>query len=207
MEGEKEKNGCLIGLCGGYCAGKNAAAAILEEEGFLVLDLDKLGHRAIVERREAILARFGPGISDGQGGIDRRALGHIVFKDKGALADLEGIVHPAANALAEAWVGENRGRKLCLNAALLHRMGLAKKLDYIIEIRASLVIRLRRAAKRDGLGLIQALRRIVAQGGFSAALKRLGPKIFILSNNGSLESLHRALRGLLSQLSGRPEKP
>jgi dephospho-CoA kinase len=39
--------------------------------------------------------RFGPGILDADGNIDRPAVAAIVFGDPGALADLNAITHPA----------------------------------------------------------------------------------------------------------------
>jgi len=38
----------IIGLTGGYCAGKNEVARILEKYGWEVADVDKLGHAALL---------------------------------------------------------------------------------------------------------------------------------------------------------------
>ena len=58
----------IIGLTGTYCAGKNHVAGLLEKRGLAVLDVDKLGHQAIAEEKEAIVARFGAGILTRRGG-------------------------------------------------------------------------------------------------------------------------------------------
>ena len=91
----------LIGLTGLYCAGKNYIASILDSRGIPVLDVDKLGHQAIEREKEAIITRFGAIVLGTDGHIDRRALGKQVFGEPEALAALEAIVHPAANALTE----------------------------------------------------------------------------------------------------------
>ena len=46
----------LVGLTGAYSAGKNRVGVLLEQRGFQVLDVDKLGHRAI-EAEKAAIAR------------------------------------------------------------------------------------------------------------------------------------------------------
>jgi dephospho-CoA kinase len=185
----------IIGLSGGYCAGKNLAASLLEEEGFSVLDVDKLGHVATIREKEKIIARFGENLRGPDGEVDRKALGQLVFKDKRALRDLEAIIHPAANALAEEWIAAQKSKRLCLNAALLHRMPAIERLDFIIEIRAPLVLRLLRARKRDGLGFTRALARIHAQRDFPRILAASGRPVLRVGNAGSV----RALRGALAR--------
>jgi len=91
----------IIGLTGGYCAGKNAVAAILERLGWTCIDVDRLGHEAIDLAREAIVARFGPGVLGRDGLVDRKAVASIVFADPAALADQEAIVHPIAIRLLD----------------------------------------------------------------------------------------------------------
>jgi len=171
----------LIGLTGGYCAGKNSACAILEARGWKCIDADLLGREAmrLPEAREAILRRFGPGVALPDGSLDRRAIAELVFSDPAALADQEAIVHPiairligeriaAAEAAARA---EGRESLVCVNAALLHRSGMLARLDAVIEIRAPILIRLLRGMRRDGEGLGGALRRLTRQRGFAAALR------------------------------------
>ncbi|MEW5815734.1 MAG: dephospho-CoA kinase, partial [Spirochaetota bacterium] len=84
----------VIGITGKYCAGKNVAARILEARGFYIIDVDKLGHQALADNKEAIVRSFGAGVLDEKGNVSRAALGGIVFKDSSALHRLEGISHP-----------------------------------------------------------------------------------------------------------------
>ena len=98
--------GKTIGLTGMYCAGKNRIASLLEKRGIPALDVDKLGHAAIEQERDAILRRFGPEILGAGGAIDRKKLGALVFGESEELAALEAIVHPAANRLTEQWLKE-----------------------------------------------------------------------------------------------------
>lgn len=87
----------VIGLTGNIATGKSTVAAMLARLGAYVLDADKLVHEALragtdVHRR--VVARFGAGILDAHGEVDRAGLGALVFADPAALQDLERIVHP-----------------------------------------------------------------------------------------------------------------
>jgi dephospho-CoA kinase len=188
----------VIGVAGGYCAGKDTVVRILEEAGFPSIDVDAVGHQALGERRDAVLDAFGPGVLDPEGRIDRRKLGRIVFGDAAALARLESIVHPR---MCEVVAGEvSRLHRHCVvNAAILYRMGLHELCDLAICVRASVLVRLVRARARDGVGPVRALRRMWAQRGI--CLKPMGARVDTLTvrNDGSVETLRRVVLALLDK--------
>ncbi|MDR2181321.1 MAG: dephospho-CoA kinase [Treponema sp.] len=155
----------IIGLTGRLCAGKNFVAALFEARGVPVLDVDKLGYRVLEAEKETLTARFGTGILDGAGAVDRRRLGARVFGSAAELAALEAIVHPAANALTAGWVEAQRG-PCVVNAALLHRSPVMGRLDALVLVRAPLAVRFVRAAARDRLPLFTLLRRFASQRNF-----------------------------------------
>jgi len=210
----------LIGLAGGYAAGKNAAASMLEARGWTCVDADALGREAMASRevRDAIARRFGSRVVAPDGGLDRRELARIVFSDQKALADQEAIVHPAAIRLMDERIAaaEAAARaagsepRICVNAALLHRAGIAGALDAVIEVRAPLLLRVARGARRDGAGWMAALRRITRQKGFRRALRaalraasrpREATRILVIRNRRSLAELERALDAALAEIA------
>jgi dephospho-CoA kinase len=208
----------MLGLTGGYCAGKNEVASLLEAAGWTCIDVDRLGHEAMELARPAIAERFGPGVLKADGGLDRRAIAHIVFSDPGALADQEAIVHPIAIRLADERIeaaellarGEGREARVCVNAALLYRAPQVRRCDAIIEVRAPLLLRLRRASARDGIGSRRALERILRQRRFWRLRKDSGRPLVFLRNAGGLDELGPATglalaRALaLAREAGRP---
>jgi len=169
----------VLGLTGGYCAGKDAVARILERTGFQVLDVDRIGHEVLEERRAEVAAAFGPGVLRTDGSIDRRALGRIVFADPAALARLEAIVHPAMveRVRARAAAGRAAGRDVAVNAAILRRMGLDRLCDAVLEVRSCLPRRFVRGLRRDRLGPVQVLRRMRSQRPGSRRLNRKTPGV------------------------------
>jgi dephospho-CoA kinase len=183
----------IIGLTGMYCAGKNHAAGMLEARGIPVLDVDKLGHRAIELEREAILARFGPSVLAAEtadtntalaSSIDRKKLGALVFGKPTELAALEGIVHPAANRLTDEWIAAQDTPVCVINAALLHRSSAFARLDAIILVKAPLLTRLLRARRRDKLPWGEIIKRFRSQRKFITQYLQKTTDIYIVCNNG-----------------------
>lgn len=169
----------ILGLTGRYCAGKDAAARILERKGFRVIDVDRIGHDVLEERGAEVAAAFGSGVRRADGSIDRRALGRIVFADPGALARHEAIVHPAMVERVRAIVAAERaaGRDAAVNAALLCRMGLDRLCDAVLEVRACFPRRFLRGIGRDRLGPVQVLRRMRSQRPEPRRLNRKTPGV------------------------------
>jgi dephospho-CoA kinase len=179
--------GKLIGLTGTYCAGKNHIAALLEERGLPVLDVDKLGHQVIEAEKEAIFARFGQNLRDSGGNVDRRLLGAKVFGKPGELAALEAIVHPAANRLTEEWIAQKMAPSAfsgVINAALLHKSSAFERLDFIILVQAPFLTRLLRAKKRDGLSWFALIRRFASQKNFTSQYLSGKADIYKVDNRG-----------------------
>jgi dephospho-CoA kinase len=192
-------SGKIIGLTGTYCAGKNYVAALLAGRGLAVLDVDKLGHRAIVEEKAAIVARFGMDIMGNDGEVDRRRLGTKVFGRPDELAALEAIVHPAANRLTNEWLAAQGDRPCVVNAALLHRSSVFGRLDALILVRAPYITRLLRARKRDHLPWRVLIRRFHSQKGFISQYKDKrfsgDADIYFIDNRGCF--FPRLLEGVL----------
>ena len=93
-----------IALTGGIATGKSTVAEILRQQGFTVIDADKLARQVVAipgsPVLRSIVQAFGGAILDRSGNLDREKLRAIVFSDATARARLEGIMHPAIrNAL------------------------------------------------------------------------------------------------------------
>jgi dephospho-CoA kinase len=88
----------LVALTGGIGSGKSTVAAGLAHRGAAVVDADAIS-RGILEpgadAYQPVIDRFGPDIVRADGSINRPALAAVVFGDAGALADLNGLTHPA----------------------------------------------------------------------------------------------------------------
>lgn len=87
-----------IGLTGGIACGKSTVAAMLREEGYLVIDSDQLAREAVEPGSaglQKIIRKFGEEVLLEDGSLNRKLMGEIVFSDPEKKRALESIVHPA----------------------------------------------------------------------------------------------------------------
>lgn len=189
----------ILGLTGGYCAGKNEAAAILSGLGWTCIDVDALGHRALEYSLPEVVRLLGPVAQRTDGLPDRKAIGHLVFSDKTMMEKFEALVHPVMFALTDkamSAAGEGQGGKVCLNAAILYRMPQAARCQTILEVRAPLLARIRRGKARDGIPTLRILQRICSQRMLWRAGRPYADKIIRIRNNGDRQQLARTIEAM-----------
>lgn len=177
-----------VGLTGGIGAGKSTVAARFAELGAMVIDADALA-RQVVEPGTAGLAAlvqaFGPSILRPDGALDRAALGAIVFRDDGARARMNGIVHPLIAArTAEVLTGLPAGAVWVHDVPLLVENGLAPGYHLVVVVDAPIGIRVGRLIAR-GMSEDDARSRIRAQA--TEEQRRAVADVWI-DNGGSREA-------------------
>jgi dephospho-CoA kinase len=195
----------ILGLTGGYCAGKNLVARLLAERGWAACDVDVLGHAALESRLPEVAELLGPGILRPDGSPDRREIGRRVFADPALLARYETVVHPALIALVDGVIRDSGDRDLCLNAAILYKLPQAARCAAVLEVRSPLTARIRRGRTRDGLSTGAILDRIRRQRPLWARRREYPGPVLVLRNSGSEALLARRLDAALARLGrGRP---
>jgi dephospho-CoA kinase len=181
----------VIGLTGKACAGKNQVASVFEEKGFLVIDVDKLGHKALIDKKDDVVKAFGSSILDNDV-IDRRKLGNIVFSSKHQLRLLESIVHPYIKQLCIDII-ESSDRNVVLNAAILQRGNLVELCSNVIFVKASIFSRYKRSKKRDKRNLIWFLKRELSQRDISIKNLKRNLEVYILNNKKTKKEIYRQI--------------
>ncbi len=189
----------IIGLTGGYCSGKNEAGRFIEEEGFRIIDVDKLGHKALELKATTLAETFGTGILDSDGRVNRKALGAIVFSDPEALKRHEAIIHPAMLRLLDEEL--RLGDRSCINAALLYRFPQLGVCSLVLEITSPLYLRIKRGRKRDGLGPLAVLKRIASQRALWKQRPKAEPPVVFISNAGNIPMLRAEVKRALASLT------
>ena len=175
-----------IGLTGPIGCGKSTVAAWLAEEGALVIDADRLA-RDVTDPGDPSMVlirdRFGPGVIQEDGSLDRSALAAIVFSDQAALHDLEAILHPAIRDRLVAVVARAEAAGIGLvvvEAIKLVEAGYAVECDEVWVIDCLSETQLERLGGRS-TSSDDAERRVAAQGPALAerliaeAAARVGP--------------------------------
>ena len=100
----------VVLLGGGIGAGKSRVAAVFADNGFEMIEADKVGH-GVLEHNVGVIAAVAalwPNSVHG-GVVDRGALAAIVFSDPVELAKLESITHPAIREELERRIGDATG--------------------------------------------------------------------------------------------------
>ncbi|MCM1365256.1 MAG: dephospho-CoA kinase [Faecalibacterium sp.] len=158
----------VYGLTGKSGAGKSTAAKILAENGFYIIDGDKIAHQ-ITEKGSPILPvlakRFGEDILT-EGILDRKKLAARAFSDEQSTNALNTITHPEIDRIFKEEIAkaERLGFEFCvIDAAALLESPSRTLCEKIIVVTAPEQIRLERILRRDGISSEQALTRINAQ--------------------------------------------
>ena len=194
-----------VGLTGGIACGKSTVDAMFGELGAHVIDADAIVHGLLAPGGAAVApvtAAFGPAVAAADGGIDRAALGAIVFTDAAARARLERLVHPLVGEEIAARIGALRrapgGPIAIVDAALLVETGIDRRFDRLIVVVCREETQVRRLVKERGMSWDEALRRIRAQ---APAEEKAAHGHYRIDNDGGFEEtraqVERVYRSLL----------
>lgn len=183
-----------MGLTGGIGSGKSTVARRLEELGATVVDADQIA-REVVEpgtpALRAIVQRFGESVLLADGTLDRAGLGRIVFSDKDALADLEGITHPAIWDLTATRMAAARRRGIAVHdMPLIVEKNLSADYHLVVVVDTPAEERLRRLVELRGMDEEDARARIAAQ---ASDEDRYAAADVLLPNTGTQEQLIEAV--------------
>ena len=186
----------VIGLTGGIGSGKTAASDYLASKGINVVDAD-LAARVVVEpgqpALDAIRQRFGDGVIQNDGTLDRRALRNIVFADSSARKDLEAITHPAIGAEIVRQLNASTSPYTLLVSPLLLESSQHKLANRILLIDVPEAVQLSRTTSRDKVAEVQVRAIMAAQMPREEKRRRADD---IVMNDADLATLHRQLDAL-----------
>lgn len=196
----------LVGLTGGIGSGKSTVARLLAERGAVIVDADRIA-RDVQQPGSPVLdkmaERFGAGIIRDDGSLDRAAVAAIVFGDteaaQVALADLNGIVHPAMQREIQRQIDAHAGtdQVVVLDFPLLTenpRSDLAATI--VVDVDPELAVR--RLVDSRGMDERDVRRRIASQPSRSA---RLAHATHVVDNSGDLDTLRAEVDELWAELT------
>jgi dephospho-CoA kinase len=189
-----------VGLSGGIGSGKSTVARALARRGAIVIDSDAIAREVVEPGRPglaAVVERFGPGVLDAEGRLDRAKLAGLVFDDVGALADLNAIVHPLVAAETVRRIAAAPSDAIVVIDVPLLVEAARSGYDVVVIVEAAEPLRLERLISR-GMSPDDARRRMAAQA--SDAERRKVADV-VLDNSRSEADLERQIDALWAQLS------
>jgi dephospho-CoA kinase len=199
-----------VGLTGNIASGKSTVARLLHtRHGLPRIDADEVA-RAVVRPGSAALgairARFGDGVINEQGELDRPALGAIIRHDPQARLELEAITHPAIYRHIDRWL-EERERRGCtaavIEAALLVETGQARRYDLLVVVSCTPERQVQRLMARNGLSEQEARAWLATQ---LPTPRKEALADVVIRNDGDQEALERAVDAALPLILGRPRR-
>ena len=174
----------ILGITGAFGCGKSAVLSHFAAWGWQTADADQLCHEFYQERDPSFLSaltgRWGKQVLDATGGVNRRALGKIVFSDPGELAELTRLIYPRL------------GEKL--------RTRYESWFDATVAVWAAKEVRHARLTAARGFTAAEIRQREDRQLASDVKLERAD---YALINNSSREELERQIDLLISQLQLR----
>ncbi|OFQ53572.1 dephospho-CoA kinase [Corynebacterium sp. HMSC074H12] len=196
----------LIGLTGGIGSGKSTVAQLLVQEGWVLVDADRIA-RDIVEPGQPALTElaeaFGQDILLPDGSLDRGLLASRAFASAEKTAVLNSITHPRIQEETQArFEAARQGGAdfVVYDMPLLVDKGLHKDMDATIVVDVDVEERVRRLVEYRGLDEGDARRRIAAQ--IPDDVRRAAAD-FVIDNNGPREALDAQVAGVVEKLRVR----
>lgn len=193
----------LIGLTGGIGSGKSTVAQLLVQEGWVLVDADRIA-RDIVEPGQPALTElaeaFGQDILLPDGSLDRGLLASRAFASAEKTAVLNSITHPRIQEETQARFEAARqggAEFVVYDMPLLVDKGLHKDMDATIVVDVDAEERVRRLVEYRGLEETDARRRIAAQ--IPDDVRRAAAD-FVIDNNGPREALDGQVAGVVEKL-------
>ena len=190
-----------IGLTGGIASGKSSVGRFLEQQGIAVLDADLYAHEALAPdtpTTRAVLERYGAKVQSALSkGLDRAALGSIVFSDPQERTWLEAQLHPLVRQRFDQELQTHVGeRVMALMIPLLFEAGLESLCSEVWAVHCSPTQQRQRLMTRNRLSLEAAEQRIRAQWPMDRKTELAD---CVIKNGGVPRSWTSQVRELLSE--------
>ncbi len=193
----------VIGLTGSIGSGKSTVSQFLAELGAVILDADKVGHKAFkpdTELWREVVFAFGRQVLKPDGDIDRKKLGELVFSDSESLSQLNQIMHPRMYDMVKAQLEDYRRQKVAvvvLEAPLLIEAGWTSLVDEVWVTVAPESTILRRLQERMGLSQAEALARLRSQ---LSSAERLKHADIVINTDCGLDEVKARVKELWAKL-------
>ncbi|HEX2458692.1 MAG TPA: dephospho-CoA kinase, partial [Vicinamibacterales bacterium] len=148
----------------------------------------------------AVIERFGRGVLDATGALDRHKLAAIVFADEQARKTLESIIHPQVHRATDAWFASldpARHPYAVADIPLLFEVNRDRDFDVVIVVAAEPETQIRRVMQRDSLSEPEARQRLAAQLPIDEKVQRAD---FVIRTDGPPQDTDRQVREVWERL-------
>lgn len=183
----------ILGLTGGIGSGKSAAAERFVELGVHLIDADQAARWVVEPGRPAlasIVERFGAGVLQGDGQLDRAALRQLIFADPEQRRWLEALLHPLIGQEIFSYLAKAESPYAVYVSPLLIESGQYRKTQRVLVIDVPQALQVQRTLQRDGTNPEQVQAILAAQ---ATREERLRHADDVLVNDRDVPWLHEQI--------------
>jgi dephospho-CoA kinase len=194
----------VLGITGGIASGKTTVADMLAESGAPIIDFDLIARQVVGPDKPAfreIVDYFGEQVIGEDGGLDRKRLSGMVFRDPAKRKVLEEMTHPR---IVEAFVrqvreiAENDPHGIVLAVIpLLFEVNLRHLVHKVLVVYASPDEQMERLTKRDNISRDEAGHILKAQMPID---DKVAGADYVIHNEGNLDETRREMNALWQTL-------
>lgn len=191
----------IIGLTGGIATGKSTVSELLTAYGFKVVDADVASRKAVKKGSKGldqIREKFGQEAIDGNGEMNRKYVGELVFNNPEQRIELNKIVHPIVREIMEEEKNHylNEGYNVIMDIPLLFENDLQDTVDEVWVVYTSESIQIERLMERNDLSQEDAKARVYSQISID---KKSRMADHVIDNLGDKLELKQNLQQLLEE--------
>ncbi|MFM2121074.1 MAG: hypothetical protein RL722_2542 [Pseudomonadota bacterium] len=199
--------GLDIGLTGGIGSGKSTVARLWADLGAVIIDTDAIAHRLTAPGGAGIApiaAQFGAAMIDTQGALDRARMRELVFREPGARAELEAILHPLIRQHTEAAAAATAPEAVRVFDVplLVESSRWRERVHKVLVVDCEEATQIARVMARNAW-TEDAVRRVIAQQA-SRERRRAVADAVILNDGKTIEALRAEVQALWQAWTGRP---
>jgi dephospho-CoA kinase len=197
-----------VGLTGGIAAGKSSVGEMFVALGAHLIQADAIAHQLMRPGEsvyQEVVKRFGAGILDQNGEINRARLAEAAFGTPSRIKELNQIVHPPVIRKHDEWM-EEMGRRdphtiAIVEAALVLEAGLVDHFDRMVVVTCKPEQRIERWAQRMKVDTETARKEVVRR--MAAQLpdeEKIKAADFVIDNSGLLDATNQQVKSIYENL-------
>lgn len=181
-----------IGITGVIASGKSTILNRLKSLGYKTIDIDYIVNE--LYKREDVINLINNNFNcviDNK--IDKKILGEIIFNNEEKRMLLNSLVHP----LIKRYIDELDDELIFIEVPLLFEAKMENQFDKIILIYLSRNESISRLCKRNGLSVLDAIKRVDSQ---ISCDKKIELSDYVIDNSKSIEDSYNHLDKILKEI-------
>jgi len=189
-----------IAVTGPFASGKSAFVGMLGDLGAHTVSADEIVHDLLRWNENAISdvsERFGEEVL-GEEGVDRKALGRVVFGDPEKLSELEGILHPLVHDETDRLMSFCCCEVFAVEIPLLFEAGRGDDFDHTVAV---VVPEERQKTWASGRGVDEQTLRAIEARQLPPEEKARRADV-VVQNDGGLDRLKEQAEQFWARISG-----